>query len=115
MSYKSRKVLVERIVEQNPHLGSIFDTVARLCPFRSWLTFIFGTEMADVTLDTFHLDGSDQLQIEHGVTRRQHTHGSLLSHLSLDALHREQDDVNLRPPESMLDEVCLLAFPSCVL
>jgi hypothetical protein len=35
--------------------------VVRLCPFCSWLTFIFGAKMADITLDTFRLDGKDQL------------------------------------------------------
>jgi len=40
--------------------------------------------------------------------RRQHTHGSVLSHLSLDALHREQDRVNLRTPDFEPGEALML-------
>lgn len=41
------------------------------------------------------------------VIRRQHTHGSFLSHLSLDVRQREQEAVNLRAagskrPEAMI-------------
>ena len=51
--------LVRRIIEQNSHLDIIIVIVVRLCPFCPWLTVIFGTEMTDVTFDTFHLDEKD--------------------------------------------------------
>ncbi len=71
--------------------------------------------MADVTLDTFYLDEKDELQRQYGIKRRQHTHGSFLSHLSLDARHREQDKVNLRAPDSEPEEALVPAVPSFVL
>lgn len=46
---------------------------------------------------------------------QQHTHGSFLSHLSLDALHREQDRVNLHTPDSEPEEALVPASPSFVL
>ena len=52
--------------------------------------------MADITLDAFHLRTNDEQQRQHRVFVWQHTHGSFLSHLSLDDLHREHDRVNLR-------------------
>lgn len=74
--------------------------------------------MANVTLDTFHLHymkKEDELQRQYRIKRRQHTHGSVLSHLSLEALHREQDRVNLRTPDSEPEEALVLASPSFVL
>lgn len=47
------------MMEQNPRLGIIVIFVVRLCPFCPWLTFIFGTELADITLYTFHLQEND--------------------------------------------------------
>ena len=49
------------------------------------------------------------------VERRQRTHGSSLSHLSLDARHREQDRVNLRTPDSEPEEALVLTSQSFVL
>lgn len=46
------------MIEQNSRLGTIF-IVVRLCPFCPWLTFIFSTELADITLDTFYLHEKD--------------------------------------------------------
>ena len=45
----------------------------------------------------------------------QHTHGSFLSHLSLDALHREQERVNLRTLAFESEETLVLTSPSFVL
>lgn len=42
-------------------------------------------------------------------------HGSCWSHLSLDALHREQDSVSLRPPNTAPDEAAALASRLLVL
>ena len=42
----------------------------------------------------------------------QYTHGSLVSHLSLDALHREQDRVYLRRLDFESEETLALLFPS---
>ena len=46
---------VRIFIEQHSRFGIIIVVVVRLCPFRPWLTFIFGTKMTYVTLDTFHL------------------------------------------------------------
>ena len=71
--------------------------------------------MTNVTLDTFHLDEKDELQCPNDTKGRQHTHGSFLSHLSLDALHREQERVSLRTPDSEPEEALVPAVPSFVL
>ncbi len=42
----------------------IIAIVVLLCPFRSWLTFIFGTKMAGVTLDTLHLQNFRNVNIK---------------------------------------------------
>ena len=108
---------MRRIIEQNSRLGIIIViiTVVRLCPLCPWLTFVFGTKMANVTLNAFNLHEKDELQGQYCIKRRQHTHGSVLSHLSLEALHREQDRVNLRTPDSKPEEALVLASPSFVL
>ena len=59
---RSERGLKRRIVEQNSRHGIVvfifIVAVARLCPFRPWLTLIFCTKMADVTLDAFDLHSS---------------------------------------------------------
>lgn len=80
----------------------IIVVVDRLCPFRSWLTLIFGTKMADVTLDTFHLHSMWRRSVEisqYRVKRRQPTQATS----ELGCLHREQDRVNLRTPDFEFD------------
>ena len=46
---------MRRISEQDLRVGSYIVIVVGLCLFGSWLTFIFGTKMANFTLHTFHL------------------------------------------------------------
>lgn len=93
----------------------IVAVVFRLCPFGPWLTFIFGTKMADITSHAFHLYEQELATASIPHPTPEHTHGSSLSHLSLDALQREQDKVNLRVPDSEPPETLILAFPSRVL
>lgn len=78
-----------------------WSVMVRLGPFGSWLTLVFGAKMAKITLDAFNLyAGRDELNIQPCSAKNRYTHGSVLSHLSFDALHREHDKVNLRTLDS---------------
>ena len=57
----------------------------------------------------------EKISDEYRIKGRQHTQGSFLSHLSLDALHREQDRVNLRTLDFESEDTLVLAYPSFVL
>ena len=83
-------------MKQNSRLNLALVIVLGLWFFRPWLTFVFGAEMADITLDAFHLHANGEQRRQYRIFVWQHTHGSFLSHLSLDDLHREHDRVNLR-------------------
>lgn len=53
--------------------------------------------------------------VNYRIRRRQPTQGSCLSHLSLDALHREHDRVSLRTPDLEPDGPLVLVSPSSTL
>ena len=103
-----------KTIKQNLRLGSYIVIVVGLCLFGSWLTFIFGTKMANITLNTFNLQQEVSYDNSIVSNKRQYTHGSLVSHLSLDALHREQDRVYLRRLDFESEEALALLFPSFV-